>query len=365
MNLSLGIVGLPNVGKSTLFNTLTNNAIPAENYPFCTIDPNIGIVYIPDIRIDKITQLVNPEKTLYPVVEFYDIAGLVKNAHKGEGLGNQFLAHIRNTSAIVQVVRSFKADEVVHVEKQVDPKRDKEIVETELILKDLESLQKRIEKMEKEEVKKDPKMKIFLDYALKIREVLNAGKLAITLNKSQNQDMEKFRRELFLLTDKSIIYLVNVDEVDLTEDLKKNLRRNLEISEQFPVIPMNIKQEFEISQLNPSEREEFRKELGLEFHALDELILTSYELLGLISFYTAGPKEVRGWTIPRENTVLDAAAAIHTDFRKKFIAADVVAYDDFVKAGGWQQAKEQGKVRLEGRDYVVKDADVLIIRHGA
>ena len=244
MNLSLGIVGLPNVGKSTLFNTLTNNAIPAENYPFCTIDPNIGIVYIPDVRIDKITQLINPEKTIYPVVEFYDIAGLVKNAHKGEGLGNQFLAYIRSTSAIVEVIRSFQAANVVHVEEQVDPKRDKEIVETEIILKDLESLQKRIEKLEKEEVKKNPQMKIFLDYTLKIREVLNNGKLAITLNKSQNQDLEKFRRELFLLTDKPIIYLVNVDEVNITEDLKKSFRRDLEIPEQFPVIPMNIKQEF-------------------------------------------------------------------------------------------------------------------------
>jgi len=365
MNLSLGIVGLPNVGKSTLFNTLTNISVPAENYPFCTIEPNIGVVEVPDQRIPKLAEIVNTKKLIYPVVEFVDIAGLVKGAHQGEGLGNQFLANIRNTNAIVQIIRAFESAEIIHVENRIDPLKDKEIVEAELILKDLETLENKIAKF-KDELKRDKKNQKFYDLLLQLKQLFNEGQLAINLPTDPvDEDLNQYRRELFLITDKPIIYLLNINEVTFNEDeLIKNYRELLKVNN-FPIIPMNIKQEYELSQLDSNERAELKEELGVSFNALDELIKKSYELLGLMTFFTAGEQEVRGWTIRQGSTAPEAAGAIHTDFMLKFIAAEVASYEDFVNYGGWTNLKANGKVRMEGRDYIFKDGDIAIFKHGA
>lgn len=365
MNLSLGIVGLPNVGKSTLFNTLTNISVPAENYPFCTIEPNIGIVEVPDYRIAKLAEIVKTQKLIYPVVEFVDIAGLVKGAHEGEGLGNQFLANIRNTNAIVHIIRAFESSEIVHVENRIDPLQDKEIIEAELILKDLEVLENKIGKY-KDELKRDKKNQKYFDLMLSFKTLFNEGKLAISLPlNGTDEDINKFRRELFLITDKPIIYLLNINDVTFNQlELVKKYRDLLNVKD-FPIIPMNIKQEYELSQLDLKEREELESELGVTFNALDDLIKKSYELLGLMTFFTAGEQEVRGWTIKQNSTAPEAAGAIHTDFMVKFIAAEVASYEDFVRYGGWLNLKVNGKVRMEGRNYIFKDGDVAIFKHGA
>lgn len=365
MNLSLGIVGLPNVGKSTLFNTLTNIRVPAENYPFCTIEPNIGVVEVPDSRIPVLAEIVKTQKLVYPVVEFVDIAGLVKGAHDGEGLGNQFLANIRNTDAIVHIIRAFESSEIVHVENRIDPLKDKEIVETELILKDLDSIMQKINKYA-EEVRRDKKNQKFLDLLHEVKATLEQGKLVYSLPKSiDDPDLNRFRKELFLITDKPVLYLLNVNEVSFDrEDLIKRYRTLINEPEAF-IIPMNIKQENELSLLSLEDREEMAKELGVEFKALAELLTQSYKLLGLITFFTAGEQEVRGWTIGENFTAPMAAGAIHTDFEKKFISADVVKYQDFVNNNGWVGARSAGKVKAEGKEYIFKDGDVAIFKHGA
>jgi len=368
MNLSLGIVGLPNVGKSTLFNTLTNISVPAENYLFCTIEPNIGIVPIPDTRLQTLAKIVNSKNVIAPVIKFVDIAGLVKGAHKGEGLGNQFLANIRETNAIVQIIRIFESKEILHIENRIDPLADKEIIETELILKDLELLDNKILKI-KNEVKRDKKNEKYYELLLGLKENLEKGNFGIAYRNQEeyeNDDVSKYRKELALLTDKPLIYILNTDEVIFDKDKEiKKFKRLFKINDNNKIILLNIKQEYEISCLNSIEKEEMKKELGLEASALDNLIRDSYCILGLMTFFTAGEKEVRGWTVEIGTRAPQAAGVIHTDFEKKFIAAEVVSYEDFVKYNGWLGVKNSGKIRAEGRGYVFKEGDVAIFKHGA
>jgi hypothetical protein len=366
MNLTLGIVGLPNVGKSTLFNTLTNISVPAENYPFCTIEPNVGVVPIPDYRLKVLANIVNTKVIIPPVIQFVDIAGLVRGAHKGEGLGNQFLANIREANAIVQIIRVFESNQIIHVENRIDPLADKEIVETEFILKDLEMIDSKIGKV-KEEARRDPKMEKFYQLLQNLKEALEKGQLATSL-KTEDRDEEllKFRKELFLLTDKPFIYVLNVNDVVFDkEELIENYRKILKLDSFFKLVPLNIKQEFELSSMDKEDKEEMKKELGIESSALEDLIKESYSLLGLMTFFTAGEKEVRGWTVENDSKAPRAAGVIHTDFEKKFIAADVVKFNDFVLAKGWVGSKNMGKVRIEGKEYIFQDGDVAIFKHGA
>lgn len=362
MDLSIGIVGLPNVGKSTVFNALTKKVVPAENYPFCTIDPNVGIVEVADNRLADINNYVGSNKVVPAVVEFVDIAGLVRNAHKGDGLGNEFLANIRETNVILEVLRYFKDTNVTHVEKTVDPLRDKEIIETELILKDLDTLSKIKERLSKE-IKFDSGKQKFFKFTLELEKHLNENKLAVEF-KNNDQEIIKFRKQLFLLTDKQFIYLINGDWETEKPDLK-NIYSELKINPQFKVVALNVKLEYELSQLTSEEADEFKKELGIEFTGLEYLTREAYSALNLISFFTAGEKEVRAWTIKKGMNAKQAAGVIHSDFERKFIAADVVAFTDFVACKGWAGSKEKGKVRLEGKDYIVADGDIMIFRHGS
>lgn len=365
MNISLGIVGLPNVGKSTLFNALTKSSIPAENYPFCTIDPNVGVVPVSDSRLDQISEIINPQKTVPAVVEFYDIAGLVRGAHKGEGLGNAFLANIRSTQAIVHVIRSFESKDITHVDNKIDPSSDRETIETELILKDMDTIEKQELKLRKE-LRTSKAAEKKAELLINLKEALGDGKLAITVsNDKLDNDIVEFRKSLFLLTDKKVIYLVNGDWFEVDDDLTDRLREELDIDPQFLVLPINVKQEYEISQLEDNEKEEFKKELGIEFSGLEQLTRMSYQLLDLISFFTAGEQEVKAWTIKKGSTAPQAAGAIHTDFQEKFITAEVVSNDDFINNNGWLGSKEAGKMRLEGKGYITKDGDVMMFRHGA
>lgn len=360
MNLSLGIVGLPNVGKSTLFNALTKQQVLAANYPFATIDPNKGIVAVNDERLFKIVAIENPKKTVPAVVEFVDIAGLVKGAAEGQGLGNKFLATIRETSAIVHLVRAFNDGNITHVENSVDPKRDIELINTELILKDLETMEVKVKTIAAK-ARTNAKLQPVAQYMEDLQKFLSEGKLAIDFPQSVNEEAQFERYNSFLLTDKPVIYLVNSSEGRFEED-KKVVQS---VVGDKVVIPMDVKTESELAQMNDEERKEFREMLGVEKSGLEILTLEAYKLLGLISFFTAGPDECRAWTIKNGSKAPQAGAAIHTDFEKKFIAADVCASEDYLEAGGWSQAKEVGKVRLEGKEYVVKDGDIMVFRHGS
>jgi len=360
MNLSLGIVGLPNVGKSTLFNALTQNNVPAENYPFNTIDPNVGVVPVMDPRLQQLADLIKPAKITPAVVEFWDIAGLVKGAAEGEGLGNKFLANIRNVTAIVHVVRAFVKDFVTHVENSIEPKRDIELINTELILKDLETLEAKLGTM-RGRVRADRKLQPQADMLEALKTHLESGKLASQFEISESdKDSQELFDSMFLLTSKPVIYLVNSEESKIAANVAA-IREVVPVTSH--VIGMDIKLEAEIANLPVEERDEYLKELGMDEPAIARLTREAYKLLGLISFFTAGETEVRAWTIHDGDKAPQAAGTIHTDFEKHFITSDVVKFADFIACGGWVGAKEQGKARLGGKEYVVQDGDVMLFKH--
>lgn len=361
MALQIGIVGLPNVGKSTLFNALTKSkGAQAANYPFCTIDPNVGVVEVPDARLRTLQQLVQPEKVIPAAVEFVDIAGLVKGASEGQGLGNAFLGHIREVDAICHVVRAFTGGDIIHVEGSVDPERDREIIETELILADLESVKKRIEKTQGAARTGDKQKMMELALLERIEASLQDGKLASTL--VLDAEEEPVAKSLQLLTMKPLLYAVNVAEDELKTFSEMDARKALLLPSEAEVIPVSAKIEADLVDLSEEEALVFLEELGVQSSGLDRLIHAAYHALGYITFFTAGPKEVRAWTVRSGAKAPQAAGVIHTDFEKGFIRAETIAYTDFVAAGSEAKAKEAGKLRLEGKEYVVQDGDIFHFR---
>lgn len=361
--MKLGIVGLPNVGKSTLFNSLTKAGAESANYPFCTIDPNIGIVTVPDERLPILRDLYNSEKVLPAIIEFVDIAGLVKGASKGEGLGNQFLSNIREVDAIVHVVRCFEDTNVIHVEGSVNPSRDIETINLELIFSDLEILERRISKATKN-AKNDKEQAKELLLLEKIKSHLEDGKMAKSL--VVDEEETKLVASYNLLTAKPVIYAANVKEEDLIDEGANNdyvnIVKEIAKSENSEAFVISARIEQEIAELDDDEKKMFLEELGLSESGLEKLIEASYRLLGLISYLTAGPKEIRAWTIKVGTKAPQAAGKIHSDFERGFIRAEIVNYDNLVQCGNYNAAKEKGLVRLEGKEYVVRDGDVILFR---
>ncbi|MDH4943837.1 redox-regulated ATPase YchF [Sulfurimonas sp. C5] len=363
MGLAIGLVGLPNVGKSTTFNALTKaqNA-EAANYPFCTIEPNKAVVPVPDKRLTELAKIVNPERIQYSTLDFVDIAGLVKGASQGEGLGNKFLSNIRETEVILQIVRCFEDENIVHNEGSIDPLRDVEIIEGELILADIEVLSNRIERLKKQ-AKADKSAQGIVDVANELLEHLGEGKLARNFEKADSEEYQQLARELRFLTDKEIMYGANTDEDGLLEDneyvtaLKAHAAEN-----NCELIKLCAKVEEELIGLDDEEAKEFLDELGVTESGLEQIIHKGFDKLGLMSYFTAGVKEVRSWTIRKNSTAPRAAAAIHNDFEKGFIRAEVISYEDYIACGGEAKAKEAGKMRLEGKEYIVQDGDVMHFR---
>lgn len=361
--MKLGMVGLPNVGKSTLFNAITNAGAQSANYPFCTIEPNIGMVSVPDERLDRLAEMYHPDKFTPATIEFVDIAGLVKGASQGEGLGNKFLSHIREVDAIIHVVRCFENDDITHVDGNIDPARDIETINLELILSDLDILSRRLDNRKKA-MKGDKKIASEVEFLERLISEMEQGKTARSVE--IDEDEAQYLKEVSLLTIKPVIYACNMAESDFTDGIENNKYYNevkkIAQNEGAETFPICAETEAQIAQLEPDEREMFLEEMGLEKSGLDRLIKKSYALLGLISYLTAGKPEVRAWTIKKGTKAPQAAGKIHTDFERGFIRAEVVAFDDLMNCGSMAAAKEKGLVRSEGKDYIMKDGDIVLFR---